>query len=268
MSCDNGQRRAAEAATRSGIAAGVSRKAFYLGVAAVGTALGGWLLSGYVFRQRRQRSLSSARAAGPIQVKPLATAERIEPTPANKLPGQQCARCKALAQGKGAWYKLGGRFYCQACASSQASQTGVSLVRPAAARRETAVQFPQTSQRTTLRPRLVKIGPLENVEGYAVWVGKKETGLTLVPEVKLAASGQAQINKSRWFVNYDRAGKPVAGPFHSVGEARGMASLLAHFDWTKGVEHFTNDEIRAVTRLARAYREDVAEIETRDRDWR
>jgi hypothetical protein len=257
MSCDNGQRRAAEAATRSGIAAGVSRTAFYLGVAAAGTALGGWLLSRYVSHRRKPASPSLARPTGPTQVKPLATAERIEPVPADRLSGQQCARCKAPAQGKGAWYKLGGRLYCQACASSQASQTGVSLVRPAVAGLETAVQFPQTGRRTTLKPRLVQVGPLENLEGYAVWVEKKETGLTLVPEVKLAASGQAQINKSRWFVNYDRAGKPVAGPFRSVGEARGMASLLTHFDWTKGVESFTDDEIRAVTRLARAYREDL-----------
>ncbi|MBE7556715.1 MAG: hypothetical protein HS126_37165 [Anaerolineales bacterium] len=62
---------------------------------------------------------------------------------------------------------------------------------------------------------------MENVEGYAVWTGQKDTGLTLVPEVKLEASGQAQVNKSRWFVNYDRAGKPVAGPYRSVSEARG-----------------------------------------------
>jgi hypothetical protein len=104
---------------------------------------------------------------------------------------------------------------------------------------------------------MVKVGPVENVEGYAVWTGQKDTGLTLVPEIKLEASGQAQVNKSRWFVNYDRAGKPVAGPYRSVSEARGMASLLAHFDWTRGVENFEDEEIRAVTRMAREYREDL-----------
>ncbi len=34
-----------------------------------------------------------------------------------------------------------------------------------------------------------------------------------------------------------------------------MASLLVRFDWTKGVEQFPDEEIRAVTRMARVYRE-------------
>jgi ATP-dependent protease HslVU (ClpYQ) peptidase subunit len=102
------------------------------------------------------------------------------------------------------------------------------------------------------------VGPLENVEGYAVWTGQRDSGLTLIPEVKIAGDGQARINKSRWFVNYDRAGKPVAGPSTSVSEARKMASLLANFDWTKGVENFSDDEIRATVRLAKEYREELA----------
>jgi hypothetical protein len=36
-----------------------------------------------------------------------------------------------------------------------------------------------------------------------------------------------------------------------------MASLLAHFDWIRGVENFADEEIRAVTRMAREYREDL-----------
>ncbi len=256
MSCDNGQKRAAEAATRSGIAAGASKKAFYLGAAAAGTILGSLLLSRYLSRQQ-QVSPSPVKSITPEQVKPLASPERIEPISAEKLQGQRCAKCKTPAQGKGAWYNLGGRVYCQGCAQGQAGKAGVSLARPAVVRSETAVKYPQTGRQTTLKPRMVKVGPVENVEGYAVWTGQKDTGLTLVPEVKLEASGQAQVNKSRWFVNYDRAGKPVAGPYRSVSEARGMASLLAHFDWTRGVENFEDEEIRAVTRMAREYREDL-----------
>jgi hypothetical protein len=257
MSCDNGQKRAVEAATRSGIAAGVSKKAFYLGTAAAGTVLGGLLLSRY-FSRRQQTSPTPVKPTTPEQVKPLTAPERIGPIAAERLPpGQRCAKCKTLAQGKGAWYNLGGRVYCQQCAQGQAGKAGVSLARPVVARRETAVKYPQTGRRTTLKPRMVKVGPVENVEGYAVWTGQKDTGLTLVPEVKVAAGGQAKINKSRWFINYDRAGKPVAGPYRSVSEARGMASLLAHFDWTRGVERFTDEEIRAVTRLTREYREDL-----------
>jgi hypothetical protein len=104
---------------------------------------------------------------------------------------------------------------------------------------------------------MVKVGAVDNVAGYAVWTGKKDTGLTLVPAVKLAANGQIKIDKSRWFVHYDRAGKPVAGPYGSVDEARRMTSILAHFDWTKAVEDFKDEEIRAVTQLANDYRAEI-----------
>jgi hypothetical protein len=257
MSCDRSPKQAAGAATRSGIATGVSLQAFYLGAAVAGTVLGGWLVSRYVARRRPPVAPPSARPTGLERIKPLAAAERLEPIPVDQLPGQHCARCNISPQGQESWYKLGGRVYCQACAPDQAGKAGVSLVRPTVARRKPSVNYPQTGRRTTLKPRLVKVGPVENVAGYAVWVGKRETGLTLVPEVKLEASGQAKINQSRWYVNYSRAGKPVAGPYKSVGEARRMTSLLAHFDWTRGVENFEDEEIRAVTRMVRAYREDL-----------
>ena len=256
MSCNKGQKRAVEVATRSGIATGVSKKAFYLGATAAGTVLGGLLLSRY-FSRRKQTSSPSLKPTGAERIKPLAAPERVEPISAERLQGQRCARCKAPAQGNGAWYILGGQIYCQECAQGQASKAGVSLTRPAVARRETTTEYPQTGRRTALKPRMVKVGPVENVAGYAVWTGKKDSGLTLVPEVKLGSNGQAKINKGRWFINYDRAAKPVAGPYNSVREARGMASLLAHFDWTRGVESFDDEEIRQITRMTREYREDL-----------
>jgi hypothetical protein len=36
-----------------------------------------------------------------------------------------------------------------------------------------------------------------------------------------------------------------------------MAALLAHFDWTRPVEQFTDEEIRGVTRMANEYRADL-----------
>ncbi len=256
MSCNTSSNKAAGgAALRSGIAPGASKKAFYLGTAAAGLFLSGLLLSRRF--SRRQQGSAPPSLTDPEQVKPLAAPKRIEPVPADMLAGQRCAGCKTPAQGKGAWYNLGGRVYCQECAGSRAGKAGVTLARPVTSGHETVVKYPQTGRATSLKPRLVKVGPLENVEGYAVWTGKRDTGLSLVPEVKRAASGEAQINKSRWFVNYDRAGRPVAGPYESVNEARGMASLLAHFDWAKDVESFNDDEIRAVTRLANEYREEL-----------
>lgn len=224
-------------------------------MAAAGVLLSGLLLSHRFSRQQHGSAPSSL--PGSERVKPLAALERIEPIPTDMLPGKRCALCKAPVQGKGAWYNLGGRVYCQECAPGQANKAGVTLARPAASRSETAVKYPQTGRRTALKPRLVKVGPVDNLEGYAVWAGNKDTGLTLVPEVKLEANGQAKINKARWFVQYDRAGKPVAGPYESVGEAKGMASLLANLDWNRPVEQFADEEIRGVTRMAREYREDL-----------
>jgi hypothetical protein len=90
-----------------------------------------------------------------------------------------------------------------------------------------------------LKRRTVKAGPVDNVAGYAVWTGQKDTGLTLAPEVKMAANGQVKINKSRWFVNFDQVSKPIAGPYESVRQARAMATLLAHLDWTKNMANFS-----------------------------
>ncbi len=257
MSCNTSSNKAASAVTRSGINQSASKKAFYLGTVMAGVLLSGLLLSRRFSRRQQDFAPPSPPLTGPERVKPLAALERIEPVTADKLPGQRCAGCKTSVQGNGAWYKLGGRVYCQECAGGQANKAGVTLTRPAASRHETTIKYSHTGRPTSLKPRLVKVGPLENVEGYAVWTGKRDTGLTLVPEVKLEANGQAKVNKSRWFVNYDRAGKSVAGPYNSVSEARGMASLLAHFDWTRPVEQFQDEEIRSVTCMTREYREDL-----------
>lgn len=46
-------------------------------------------------------------------------------------------------------------------------------------------------------------------------------------------------------------------PFTSLNEARGMAVLLSQFDWHRPVEDLGDDEIRAVARVAAAYREEL-----------
>lgn len=253
MTCSTFSHKAAGAATQSGITPGTRKRAFYLATAAAGLFCSGLLLARRFSRRQQGSALPSL--TGPEQVKPLAALDRIEPVAADKLSGQRCAGCKTPAQGKGAWYNLGGHVYWQECALGQANKSGVTLTRPAASRYTTVVRYSQTGRPASLKPRLVKVGPVENVEGYAVWTGKRDTGLTLVPEVKLEANGQAKINKSRWPVNYDRAGKPIAGPYTSVSEVRGMASLLAHFDWTKEVENFGDEEIRQTLKMTREYRE-------------
>lgn len=49
----------------------------------------------------------------------------------------------------------------------------------------------------------------------------------------------------------------MAGPYSSLNEARGMAALLAHFDWTKPVEEFRDEEIKTIVGLATQFREDL-----------
>ena len=161
------------------------------------------------------------------------------------------------SRAKGAGYNLNGRLYCQACALGQAEKARVQLVRPATAKPGTNFKHPRTGRWTSLKPRTVKVGPVDNVAGYAVWIGQKETGLTLAPEVKMAANGQVNINKSHWFVHYNRASQPVAGPYESVRQARGMAALLAHLDWTKNVEDFSEGEIRQISHLTQDYRQEL-----------
>lgn len=85
----------------------------------------------------------------------------------------------------------------------------------------------------------------------------KETGLTITPSFKIDSSGQVQVNRKSWFVNYSRVGQPVGGPYQSVKEAEGLASELAQFDWTKPIERFSDDEIRGVVWVANEYREDL-----------
>jgi hypothetical protein len=63
-----------------------------------------------------------------------------------------------------------------------------------------------------------------------------------------------QLNKNSWFVNYNRVGQPVGGPFRTGQEAEGLASELARFDWNRTIEEFSDEETRALVRLANNYR--------------
>ena len=85
----------------------------------------------------------------------------------------------------------------------------------------------------------------------------QDTGLSLTPEVKVEAGGQVRINRDRWFVNYNQAGKAIAGPFESVKQAQGMASLLANLNWTRRVEEIPEQDVKTAAELARWYRKEL-----------
>ena len=107
----------------------------------------------------------------------------------------------------------------------------------------------------TLKPGQVRVGPTE-VEGYTVLRAhdRRETGLIITPAFKVDSSGQVQVNKTSWFVNYSKVGQPVGGPFRTLQQAEGLASELARLGWNRAIEEFSDEEIRGLVRLANNYR--------------
>ena len=272
MSCNTKLRQVGEAATQAGITPRTSQKSFYLGLAVAGTLLGSLLLSRQRRRQGQTRSAPKTAADPPARLPILSGPERVEPIPPNELRGQPCAQCQNSPQHRpGPWYRLqgqthstgSGQAYCQDCAQDKARQAGVSLL-PPPARAASTIISPNSfrpkaylPRRTTLKPKSIKIGSIDNLEGYAVLARGQETGLSLTPEVKVEAGGQVRINKGRWFVNYDQAGKAIAGPFESIKQAQGMASLLANLNWNCRVEEIPEEDVRTASAMGREYREEL-----------
>lgn len=265
MSCETGMRQMALVAVQGGgIPANSSKKGFFVGATLAGTLLGGLLFSYQRRRQGQTRSATKTTSAPPARLPILSGPERVEPIPPNELSGQSCAQCQNSPQHRpGPWYRLQGQTYCQDCAQDQARQAGVNLMPPPAMAASTIISpnsfRPKAylSRRTTLKPKSIKVGLIDNLEGYAVLVKGQDTGLSLTPEVKVEAGGQVRINKARWFVNYDQAGKAIAGPFESVKQAQDMASLLANIDWTRSVEEVPQEDVKTAAEISRIYREEL-----------
>jgi hypothetical protein len=272
VSCGQTSNQAADAAIHIGIPRNVSKKTFYVGAATVGIlAVGGFWLSRRLLRQYRALSTSQSdqtqitsgsAAVGSTKIKALPGQERIEPIPPHKLSGRHCAKCRAEAGSKqGAWYSLQGQNYCQDCAQEKARKAGANLVPPSA--EAVTMRLPKFStkgRRVTLKPAWINAGGLKNLDGYEVFLSDgTRTGLTLTPEVKVDENGSVTINKTRWFVNYDRAGRAIGGPYESLSQARSMALIMAQFNWLRSIEEFSNEELEAITRAANAFRADLEE---------
>jgi hypothetical protein len=179
----------------------------------------------------------------------------VEPLP-NSEKQRPCARCRASGRDKkGFWYQVGGQTYCQDCAREAAGKAGVTLTVPPPKASPDIPRLPR-ARRVILKPKQVKVGPVE-VESFSVLTNAgRETGLRLLPGFKVT-NKQVKVNKARWFVWFDRAGRPIAGPFGSIRQARGLASLMAHFDWTRPAGEFTDQQIQEVVRIGNRYRENV-----------
>ena len=260
MSCTQNSRSVAAAAARTGISGAVSKRAFYLGAAGL---LGGLVLARFFRQQYRLVSaLASVRrpagAGRPGRVQVLAGQARVDPLAPASLTSRHCSGCQAVAEHKsGLWYSIDGQPYCQDCAPGRAKKAGVSLTVPAPAPLPASSAAKQLSagRRIRLKPGWVSIGAIKNLDGYNVLLSNGErTGLTISPGFKVEQDGQVTITQDRWFVNYDRAGKPLAGPYDNLNQARGMAALLAHLDWNRPRQEFTVAEVRLVTALENSYR--------------
>ena len=252
MACESRSRQLALVSTAAGIPAPASRRGFYAALAA-GTTLGALLLGRWLARPKK--SPSNQRGSVPT----LAGQLQLDPIPAGQLNDQQCSGCRSTAQDKrGLWYAIRGSSYCQDCAPAAARQGGFSLgMRPTSMKSGVVFNPDDTSSvAVKLKPGQVRVG-VAQIEGYTVLRARdrQETGLTITPAVKIDGSGQVQVNKNSWFVNYDRVGQPVGGPFRTRQAAEGLASELARFDWTRAIEEFSDEEIRGSVRLANIYRE-------------
>jgi hypothetical protein len=254
MACESRSKQLALISTRAGIPATASRRGFYAALAA-GTALGALLLRRWLTRPKKAPSSQLG------SISTLAGQLELYPIPAGQLNDQQCSSCRSTAQDKrGLWYAIRGSTYCQDCAPAAAHQGGFSLgVRPASMKSGVAFNMDDpASVAVKLRPGRVRVG-VTQLEGYTVLRARdrQETGLTITPAFKIDGNGQVQLNKKSWFVNYDRIGQSVGGPFRTRQEAEGLASELARFDWNRAIEEFSDEEIRGLVRLANDYRENL-----------
>ncbi|MCL4303509.1 MAG: hypothetical protein KJ077_47930, partial [Anaerolineae bacterium] len=233
-----------------------SRKTFYIGATTAGA-----LISGLALRQfLRERTAPSGAPAQSIsrlisqsessKIQTLPGLRKITPASLEQLGGQHCGTCGLNPDSKvGPWYIIRRQAYCHDCAREEAQKEGMELVSP-------APSVPSTmgtsvshwanpmGRRVRLQPGWVNTGVVKNVDGYIVLDGHsgKPTGLVIAPGVKIDSTSQPSVNTTRWYVNYDRINKALAGPYESVNQAKAIASILANFDWNRPMEEFSKEE--------------------------
>lgn len=112
--------------------------------------------------------------------------------------------------------------------------------------------------RVRLESASIQFGLAQSLPGYSV-VHKdgKDTGLALSPGYTVGEGGQVSPDPQRWYVVYKKAKKEVGGPYDSLDNAKGMASLFAKIDWSRDPDQFTLSEIKWASQLASEYRNEL-----------
>lgn len=244
MSCGTNGVRAAVCAVRSGLSRIGSKSAFY-GVGEKLTAV--WLR---LHSSNQQKITITTPVAG--NEKPLPTLgnpELISPLPANETTNRLCGQCGTFSEAKpGRWYRINSAYYCQDCAPAAARKNGAVLT---AAVQGAESDFDLTAMPTywsrravDLKAAQVQSGSVRNLSGYQILRNGNPSGLSLIPELK-SEGGQIKAT-DRWSVSYDRANKPVAGPFADKNTAQHAAELLCNFDWTRDIDDFNSTEVAAI----------------------
>jgi hypothetical protein len=267
MSCETNLNKNARAAVRNGIARLASKKVFHVGLAvgAVGLALGGLVVLprlGRRFFARRPKPGSDA----PVDARSVATLPArvtVMATETGKLTGV-CATCGSSPGDKpGMWYVLDDKPHCQDCAPRAARAAAVTLGVPSSS--SPAADLPLAEPDNFIPGRRVEVSLVQgrvrvrvvadddpvgqwhfHDHAYLVLGGDGQpTGLAITPTVEVLrdSSGDpvrgergqvmTKSNNYTWYLTHVGSGTALAGPFKSVAQAQGLASILAQLDWNR-----------------------------------
>ncbi len=254
MSCLKNVQRSTVAAVKCGISRRTSQAVFFAGTY-LGAIMKQTTKPFRAWRQRqRPKTVKRKRFVSPKPLPVLPGIEQVRPISVDKLVGK-CTQCGNPARESpgGNWYQIKASQYCPNCVQDKAKAENVALLPTGSASSDTVRPTRYTPRMTTLRPKLVSVGSVKNIQGHSVRCLGRDTGLSLVPDVTMQA-GQVKVDSSKWFITYDKAGETVGGPFANIKQAQAMASLLANFDWTRSPSQFTPAEVQQAGAMARQQR--------------
>jgi hypothetical protein len=244
---------------------------------------------------------SSVKSAVLGDVPTLPSRAGLMPADVSKLSGD-CPTCHALPRSKpGMWYVIGGDPYCQDCAPEAARQAGMDLgIPPLSGVAGSGMSRPETDDddqgddfspgrrvdlmRVEGRVRVRVVTDGDNV-GQWYFHDKayllldedgQETGLAITPAVDALRDSDGDVVKNergrtmlrsttgQWYLTHVGTGNGIAGPFDSVDQAHGLASILAQLDWRRErLMSFSPRERRHIGRVLASYEPGLGAYELR-----
>jgi hypothetical protein len=303
MACQRNSNRIAALARRVGIPHLAAKSAFYVGLAAGAAGLLALAVprlyktvSGK--RPGKDAAHDPPQMAGmpemvaPRRLPALPSRTKVTPHPplADVLSGKSCVGCSASPASKpGAWYIIGDQAYCQDCAPRAARDADIDLVvaplepppaaSPATISRSSSdpIQSRAPSMAANRQPIWLRKAPVEvmtdrgraRIAEGAFFVYRQDgsgTGLAVTPVVVYDEAGSlSPARPHRFCITHLNSGKTLAGPFTTIEEAQGLASILAGIDWRRPAESFSRREVAVTQQVIKDYRTALAEAASGDR---